>query len=146
MALTRAEINKRFRERHPEKYTAEYRRMRRKKSDKTYYGTPAYKEAYKKYRISDKAKLRSQNHHLQAIYGITIEDKCRMWEEQKGLCGLCNRALPEEINKCHLDHNHSTGQIRQLLHHRCNMVLGLFEKDPDFITKVFEYLDKYDGA
>ena len=146
MALSIAERCKRYRERHPEKYTAEARRDKRRKSDEAYRKTPAYQEAFKKYRITDKCKLTMQNHHLQSEYGITIEDKCKMWEDQKGLCGLCNRALPEQINKCHLDHNHNTGQIRQLLHHRCNMVLGFFEKDPDFITKVFEYLDKYDGA
>jgi len=145
MALTRAEINKRFRERHPELYTAEARRDKRRKTDREYRKSPAYRTAYTKYRISNKYKLTSQNHSLLSKYGITIEDKCKMWEEQKGLCGLCNRALPEQINKCHLDHNHSTGELRQLLHHRCNMLLGFFEKDPDLVTKVLEYLEKYNG-
>ena len=77
---------------------------------------------------------------LRYKYGIALEDKRRMYEEQKGLCGVCDKSLPVEISKCCTDHNHTTDIVRALLHRECNIALGYFEKNPDLIVQIPAYL------
>jgi hypothetical protein len=76
-------------------------------------------------------------------YGITIDDKIRMYAEQKGLCGLCGEPLPVEISKCCADHNHATLVVRALLHRHCNIALGYIEKNPSLAIQILEYLQRF---
>lgn len=50
----------------------------------------------------------------------------RLCLEQLGHCALCGQLL-EETGV--LDHDHKTGLIRGLIHFRCNLLLGHFEKE-----------------
>lgn len=84
--------------------------------------------------------MKVQTIQLRYKYGITIEDKIRMYEEQQGLCGLCGKPLPAEINKCCVDHNHSTDAVRALLHRACNVALGYLEKYPELAWQIPAYL------
>ena len=45
------------------------------------------------------------------------------WDRQHGLCALCGQPLVED-KTTHLDHNHTTGQKRGLVHARCNHMIG----------------------
>ena len=139
--LTRREIGIRYRKSHPEKYTADARRSKRRKNDEEYRKTPAYSRAVKKYRGSDKYKDRD----LRFKYGISLEDKKRMLKEQKGLCGICHKPLPKAFGKCFVEHNHKTGKVRSLAHRRCNLVLGFIENTPELIAQCEAYLVKHDG-
>ena len=67
----------------------------------------------------------SRTYHLTRRYGITAEDADAMFEEQSGLCAIC-RMSPAE----HVDHDHETGSVRQLLCFNCNGGLGQFKDDP----------------
>lgn len=49
----------------------------------------------------------------------------QLYEEQNQLCGLCKQEI--DINEICLDHNHSTGKIRMVLHRGCNAFLGHIE-------------------
>jgi len=64
--------------------------------------------------------------HLKRMYGITFDDKKRIYKEQKGLCALCHLRLPS-ASQSHTDHDHETGVIRGLLHRPCNFLVGIFE-------------------
>lgn len=67
--------------------------------------------------------------HLRRAYGITLEEKKRMYEQQQGLCLVCGKSLPEDFRKAHVDHNHVTDEVRGLLHQRCNIVVGYLESE-----------------
>jgi hypothetical protein len=136
MALTAAQKCKRYKERHPEKFTAEARRDSRKSSDAKYQKTKAYEKATTKYRRSDKHR----DAELKFLYGITLEDKKNLYIAQEGKCGICHKPLPTELSKCHVEHNHSTGKVRSLAHHRCNQILGFFEKTPEIVEQCVQYL------
>ena len=85
-------------------------------------------------------KEHRRNKELLRVYGITWDDKVRMYQEQKGLCGFCGEPLPAEISKAHVDHNHTTGEVRKLLHKQCNSVIAVFEKAPKLLGVVKTYL------
>jgi hypothetical protein len=42
-----------------------------------------------------------------------------------------------------VDHNHKTGQIRDLLCIRCNTTLGMLEEDEDLIFSMLEYIKRH---
>jgi len=52
------------------------------------------------------------------------KDFYRFLIEQDGRCPLCGRSLRKRIV---VDHDHSTGKVRGLLHNRCNSMLGWYE-------------------
>jgi len=143
VALTRTEINKRFRERHPEKYTADARRERREANDKQYRTTESYQKAQNKYKQSTKAKSTAKYHHYSTKYGLSILEVQEKYQSQKGLCGLCNRELPLELSQCHYDHNHITGKLRDILHRRCNLLVGFIEADSNLTNQAFDYLKRH---
>lgn len=76
-----------------------------------------------------------RNANLYRKYGIFEEDYDRMYEEQKGLCFLCNRERTLIV-----DHNHRTGKVRKLLCSGCNTGIAQFEHDPDLLDKAKEYI------
>jgi Recombination endonuclease VII len=64
--------------------------------------------------------------HLKYLYGITLDDKRKMYRKQRGKCKLCNKQLPG-VRKSATDHNHRTGKVRGLLHDACNFAIGFCE-------------------
>ena len=124
--LTVSERSRRYRECHPEKYTAEARRERRRPSEARYRLTPQAKEAHRRYVLSGKKKLTDANGHLKHRYGKTLKEKTSQWELQKGQCDLCGLSLSDVLTS-HWDHDHATGRMRGLLHRRCNWMLGFLE-------------------
>src|SRR5688572_8820217 len=67
-------------------------------------------------------------HDLMNRYQITATQKRAMFEAQDGKCAICQQASTRSL---HLDHNHITGQIRELLCGPCNQAIGLLGEDPD---------------
>ena len=74
-----------------------------------------------------------RNTSLKANYGITLEDRNRMIEEQDGYCKnpFCLVKLSDIPERhVHVDHDHKTGEIRGIMCHECNTNLGKIEKNP----------------
>ena len=88
----------------------------------------------------------SGNAKRYAKYGLTESDVERMYKEQDGKCGLCLEELSPFTFV--IDHNHTTGKVRSLLHDVCNKRLGFYENgyrvsDKTLIPVMQKYLDKY---
>ena len=106
-----------------------------------------YKETHKQdqreYQNRPENKLRAkkldQINNLKS-YGLTLEQYDQMFEEQNGVCAICE--LPEIRRRLSVDHNHETGKVRGLLCFICNTRLGIIENDT-FATQVKGYLKKY---
>ena len=63
------------------------------------------------------------------IYGLSQPEFEVMWEKQKGLCFLCDKALfGNGIEKINVDHDHQSGYVRGLLCTMCNIDVGFIEK------------------
>ncbi len=59
-------------------------------------------------------------------------------ESQDGRCAIC-RKVPSIM---HLDHSHTTGQVRGILCPRCNMMVG-FVEDAKLMGEATKYLAAY---
>lgn len=86
-------------------------------------------------------KAKARDRWLRSKYKISEDEWNKMFEAQEGKCAIC-RLVPTGIRK-HLvvDHNHKTGKIRGLLCIPCNShIIGRFDKDPDMIQRVLNYI------
>lgn len=90
-------------------------------------------------------------HLLKRKYNLTLADYDRMFEEQKGLCEICN--FSETVLDKHgklrylaVDHCHKTGKTRGLLCSRCNMSLGGYRDSIEIHESAARYLKKYQGS
>ena len=77
------------------------------------------------------------------VYGITLEKFERMVELQENKCAICEEVFTKV--PC-IDHNHSTGAVRQLLCKECNLVLGLAKEKPETLVKAAAYLKQFGAA
>ena len=68
----------------------------------------------------------SRTYHLQRRYGISAAEADAMLADQGGMCAICGAAPA-----AHVDHDHATGAVRQLLCFNCNGGLGQFQDDPE---------------
>jgi len=80
----------------------------------------------------------SRTYHLKRRYGITAADADAMLEAQGGLCAVC-RAAPA----AHVDHDHATGTVRELLCFNCNGGLGQFRDDPAVLRAAADYVERH---
>ena len=83
---------------------------------------------------------RDRAHNLKRKFGMTLEDYSTMFNAQGGKCAICDQPSDKTL---HVDHNHTTGDIRGLLCHRCNRSLGFLGEDPEIIMNMYEYLMKW---
>lgn len=65
-----------------------------------------------------------------------------MLSSQGGGCKICHakQAIPNNARAFHVDHDHSTGEIRGLLCQACNSSLGRFNDDPELLIRASKYL------
>jgi Recombination endonuclease VII len=76
-------------------------------------------------------------------YGLTEDDYDTMYHRQNGRCAICGK-LP--FNKLLVvDHDHETGQVRDLLCGGCNSGLGMFRDDPETLEAAASYLARHHG-
>ncbi|WP_448612678.1 endonuclease VII domain-containing protein [Modestobacter sp. URMC 112] len=80
----------------------------------------------------------SRGYHLRRRYGITAEEADVMLAAQGGLCAVC-RAAPA----AHVDHDHATGAVRELLCFNCNGGLGQFRDDPAVLRAAANYVERH---
>lgn len=91
---------------------------------------------------SDKLKASKRKLRLKTLYGITEKEWGDLLKKQGGLCPICGKALPLEKKKIHLDHDHQTGKLRGLLHSRCNLWVGYYEKFGQHVDQTMRHLGK----
>lgn len=71
-------------------------------------------------------------------YNVTPQEFSHRLAAQRGLCASCGIKAAT-----HLDHDHITGQIRDILCNSCNQGLGHFQDNPDLLIKAAQYLKKH---
>ena len=67
---------------------------------------------------------------------VTVQEFERLLEHQLGVCAICGHS-PRKT-RLHIDHSHTTGQIRGLLCVPCNLALGKIERYGEQIKKYLE--------
>lgn len=85
---------------------------------------------------------------LMSNYGLTVEDRQRMVDEQDGRCAICLRHETDDnfpvgpfgSRALVVDHCHQTGQVRGLLCNNCNVAVGLLQDSADLLNRTIEYI------
>lgn len=75
-------------------------------------------------------------------YHITEEQYKAQVEAQSGRCDICNKECGR--GRLSIDHDHNTDKVRGLLCRSCNLGLGNFNDNIDFLTQAVLYLKKYE--
>jgi hypothetical protein len=88
-------------------------------------------------------KDKYKNWELIRLFGITLEDYNRMLKEQNNVCYICNKPeTSKRRKKLSVDHCHKTNKVRGLLCSNCNLGLGNFQDNIEFLEKAILYLKK----
>lgn len=89
-----------------------------------------------------RCKASAEKHHggrrgylMKLRYGITEEEMKALLFAQGGLCAICGSA-----KAAHVDHDHSSGDVRGVLCFNCNGGLGRFQDDPGVLEAAIAYL------
>ena len=89
-------------------------------------------------------------------YGISPKEYWEMWRSQGGLCQICFTELGDPLvnqrdpgvwhkSPC-IDHDHSPGAVRAILHQVCNINLAIIEKSSQATKNCLIYLEKHSEA
>lgn len=111
-----------------------------RQANQRYKKTTKGKVSGYKYRTSEKGRIANRKARrkctLKQLYGVTLEQYDKMFEQQDGKCAICNQS--ELGYRLCIDHDHKTGRVRGLLCHGCNLSLGHLEK---YIANAVLYLE-----
>ena len=86
---------------------------------------------------------RHRSSRLKQRYGIMLEQYDAMLLAQNSCCAICQQHTSKLDKPLHVDHCHLTGKIRGLLCRKCNLALGNFEDNVDFLRSGIIYLDNF---
>jgi hypothetical protein len=103
----------------------------------------------RKYSKSLSGALSRKRAKLKNKYGITIEEKNAMLENQNNKCLICGVDISGQDvrgwdNAC-IDHNHNTDEVRGLLCRLCNTMLGISKENPEILRNAANYLELNNG-
>lgn len=73
-------------------------------------------------------------------FGISPEAYDALFEAQGGKCAVCSSVETGSKNHWHTDHCHSTGVVRGILCHHCNVMLGMAKDNATTLMRAIEYL------
>jgi len=73
------------------------------------------------------------------LYGITAAEFDALLASQNNACAICGRPPVRPS----LDHDHSTGTIRGILCHQCNIAIGLLQDSPRILRAGATYLESH---
>lgn len=149
------EATKRWRERNPEKAKASDQKSNKKaywkNVEKNRARTRAWQEANPERRKENHLNWRTANRsyvnekqrasYLLRTYGITIEERDAMLENQNG-CAVCHVQEPGNKYGWVVDHCHNSNKVRGILCHHCNLALGNVKDDPKTLRALADYLER----
>jgi hypothetical protein len=99
-------------------------------------------QMHREERVENPACLpKRRSTYLLKTYDMCSDKYQTMYEEQDGLCAICG----EPLDKPKVDHNHATGEVRQLLCGNCNSGIGMFKESQTRLRKAIAYLVRWNG-
>jgi Recombination endonuclease VII len=116
-----------------EKTFEEFPRNKNSRDGLAFYCKPCRNQRGRESRIRNDGSTSA--YHLKHRYGITMEEVEALLAAQGGACPIC-RARPPT----HVDHDHTTGQVRGILCFGCNGGLGQFQDNVNWLIRAVIYL------
>jgi len=91
-----------------------------------------------------KKKASEGTKHIKLCRKVSKEDYAMMLAWSGGKCAICGNE-PIGTKRLVVDHNHTTGNIRGLLCHYCNLGIGLFKDNINSLARAIVYLRTRDN-
>lgn len=98
------------------------------------------RDVNRRYAQKPEYRLRAKQRLLRK-YGLTYEEYEAKITANDGKCPICLEVIA--VKPC-VDHNHETGQVRDVLCNRCNQWIGFVETRRELVAPMLAYLDKWD--
>lgn len=118
-----------------------------------YRNQESSKEKSREWRLLNKERLKAKTREhyeanknirrkwtLKKKYGITISEHDALFASQDKCCAICKTASARNWDT---DHCHTSGQVRGILCHQCNLMLGAARDNPDVLEAGIEYLKNF---
>jgi hypothetical protein len=120
-------------------YQREYQEKNRDRlrAARIVWGKTRTKEARHEEYLKRKDKAKSWS--FINLYGISLEKRDRLISLQGGRCAICKNTFLSDKDT-HIDHCHSTGEVRSILCRACNHLIGNCKEDIEILSKAIEYL------
>ena len=125
--------------------TEEEKRIRQEKErlrGKARYAANREKHAEVCKEIYQRNKEIRKQQHRKNTYGLSNDQYEKMITDQSNACGICNRVFDDTFPPF-IDHNHSTGKVRELLCRSCNSAIGYANEDTNILRRMIEYLNRH---
>lgn len=101
---------------------------------------------YRESLTQEERYIKNRNTKLKQAYGMSHDDYLEILEKQNYKCACCGVDNKEAGAKgLVVDHNHTTGAVRELLCHSCNTALGLLKEDTSIVSNLLKYIRKHNG-
>ena len=104
-------------------------------------------EKYREYERNKRAANIEKYRELDVIKGknITYDEYVWMRDKQDNKCAICKKEETRksrtkgQICRLTIDHNHTTGEVRELLCHNCNIVVGHLKESMENLDNTKQY-------
>lgn len=109
--------------------------------------TEFFKNEHRKDGLNSQCKLchveTSRVSRFLCNYGITlVENLQQMIDAQSGKCAICGEVLQRGQGLA-IDHDHISGELREVLCSTCNVGLGFFKDNSAVLRSAADYIDKH---
>lgn len=113
--------------------------------DKNYYIKNREKKLLREKNRNLLNKEKQQAYRLKFKYDLSIEQYNDILKRQNYKCAICNCPVEQSgrWKRLYVDHNHKTGQLRELLCNKCNTTLGLINEDINILNNMINYINKW---
>jgi hypothetical protein len=98
------------------------------------------------YKPPNYSGLEKRDGIIRRVYGITLAEYNKMFEDQGGRCAICGSPDEVEGRRLAIDHCHDSGRVRGLLCGKCNRGLGLFYDNKQLLENAISYLSTHSLA
>ena len=125
---------------------------RRREGDKRRRSTPEVRvrirAAHARWRSRPGNVEKVRDAYYRRKYGLSMQGVFNLLDRQGGRCAICQSLNPgsrnrgiSELGRWHVDHDHVTNKVRGILCGDCNIGLGGFRDNPDYLVDAAIYLE-----
>jgi hypothetical protein len=90
----------------------------------------------------EKDPRRFKGYELKARYSMSLEEYEALLERQNHACAICGVLEPGGMGVFHVDHCHKSSRVRGLLCNGCNIGLGKFKDNEQYLLAAVKYLSQ----
>lgn len=106
-------------------------------------------EAWNRWWKRNKSKKRQKARRAKAMrkwrlnkeYGMTESEWELLFQSQNRRCAICKTLQPEGKGRWCVDHDHSSGEVRGILCHNCNVGIGNLQDSTTILKSAIKYLE-----